>query len=48
MEGVKSDQQMLALSMGDIIYLLLGAMMLMLVVLNDWPRVIGLLVREIL
>ncbi|MFT5787998.1 MAG: hypothetical protein ACI8SJ_000093 [Shewanella sp.] len=45
MSDVKSDPQMLALSIGDITYLLLGTMMLMLVVLNDWPSVIALLVR---
>ncbi|WP_157822904.1 MULTISPECIES: hypothetical protein [unclassified Shewanella] len=45
MSDVKSDPQMLVLSIGDIIYLLLGTMMLMLVVLNDWPSVIALLVR---
>ncbi|MFT5788224.1 MAG: hypothetical protein ACI8SJ_000321 [Shewanella sp.] len=45
MSDVKSDLQMLVLSIGDIIYLLLGTMMLMLVVLNDWPSVIALLVR---
>ncbi|QQX80547.1 hypothetical protein JK628_01295 [Shewanella sp. KX20019] len=45
MNSVKSDEQVLALSTGDIIYLLLGTIMLMLVMLNDWPSVIELLTR---
>ncbi|WP_299809642.1 hypothetical protein [uncultured Shewanella sp.] len=41
------DEQELAVSIADIIHLFLGLMMTVLVVLNDWPAVISMLIAGV-